>query len=641
MVAAITAGALVCGSATPAEAQSTGSTSVTVAIVPRATTVGELAAVPGMSPGLMSAGIGEVPSEQTFLDVSQGNRINDALYDRDLTGLYPFAREVPGWAALVRRASDAPANLVPGLLAGRLETGGIAAVAQQPMTASALMATNQRGLVTPFRPGACLDRCLAVVDASVAGLGELARRLRGDDLLIAIASSPPDSNRALPIGIAGRGFDGNLTSDSSRTDGYVLSTDLATTILRRFGLAVPDEMDGEPIRSDGPVDSTAVSELADRMAAIPERRAPVLIACLGTWFLLAVAVNRIVFGLRRVAMAWLALCFAYMPLMLLVGAWIEPGAVAEGLLVGLGSAVLAALTVRFVPGWRGLAIACAITLVAYAIDVIAGSGLTRLSLLGPNPIFGVRFYGIGNELEALFAVMLPVGVAAGLSAYTGWGRGVSRGGAIAAFVVAGAVGAVVFGAGAFGADVGAAIVLPIGAVVAAWALPVEGSPTFGGIGTKSRQSLLAAATIAAAPLVVLALLAFIDLVSGANAHLTSSVLDAGGASDLADVAQRRLELSVHDFAQAAANPLFWIVVVGIGVGVNQWRRIDAWLTPAPIARAGLIGACAAVAVGVLVNDSGATFLVLGSLALGAFLAYAWSQAGEIGSSPRNPRVDPG
>jgi len=34
---------------------------------------------------------------------------------------------------------------------------------------------------------------------------------------------------------------------------------------------------------------------------------------------------------------------------------------------------------------------------AYAIDVVAGSGLTKLSLLGPNPIFGVRFYGIGNE----------------------------------------------------------------------------------------------------------------------------------------------------------------------------------------------------------------------------------------------------
>jgi hypothetical protein len=50
------------------------------------------------------------------------------------------------------------------------------------------------------------------------------------------------------------------------------------------------------------------------------------------------------------------------------------------------------------------------------------------------------------------------------------------------------------------------------------------------------------------------------------------------------------------------------------------------LRPFPAARAGLIGGCAAVVVGVFVNDSGATFLVLGGLALGAFLAYARSQA---------------
>jgi hypothetical protein len=105
------------------------------------------------------------------------------------------------------------------------------------------------------------------------------------------------------------------------------------------------------------------------------------------------------------------------------------------------------------------------------------------------------------------------------------------------------------------------------------------------------------------------------------------VLDAGGTGDLADIAERRLRLSAHDFAQAAGNPLFWVVLAGIAVAIFRWRRIGAWLQPFPAARAGLIGACAAVAVGVLVNDSGATFLVLGSLALAATLAFAWAQAG--------------
>jgi len=625
-------------------ARAAGATTVTVAIVPQATTVAELAQVPALSPAVMSAGIGDVPPEQTFLDISQGNRVDDALYDRELVGVFPFAREVPDWASIVQRAESAPAGIVPGLLADALQAGDISAYARQPMTASAVIAANRRGVVSPLRAGACATRCVAIVDASVAELAPLVRRLRGDDLLIALAAPPPDSGRAVPIGIAGRGFDGQLTSDSTRTDGYVLSTDIAPTILVRFGLGTPDAMDGEPIRSEGSVDADAVTELADRMAAIPDRREPVLIACLGAWILIALAVNRIAVGLRRVALAWLALCFAYMPLVLLAGAWLEPGAVAEGLLVGVGAAALAGVAVRFAWGWRGLALACAVTLLAYAIDVVAGSGLTRLSLLGPNPGFGVRFYGIGNELEALFAAMVPVGVAAGLSAYSGWGRRVTPSGAAAAFLVAGAVGAVIFGAGRLGADVGAAIVLPVGAVAAAVAVKNDFEHSAPDRGANLSRSSLRRVSIAviATPFIALFSIALIDLVSGGNSHLTRSVIDAGGDTNLSDVVERRLRLSAHDFAQASGNPLFWIVVVGIGVALAQWRRIASWLRPAPIARAGLIGASAAVAVGVLVNDSGATFLVLGGLALGAFLAYAWSQraksgsqAGEISSSPRN------
>jgi hypothetical protein len=312
-------------------------------------------------------------------------------------------------------------------------------------------------------------------------------------------------------------------------------------------------------------------------------------------------------------------------LMLLAGAAIEPGALAEGLLVGFGAALLAAITMFVVRGWWALAIACAITVVAYAIDVIAGSELTKLSLLGPNPIFGARFYGIGNELEALIAVMVPVGVGAALTARGRPGKAANEGGAIASFIGAGVLAAVVFAIGRFGADVGAAIVLPVGAAVAA-GLVREGSVRLSGRQTTTNPHGRTAAAVIAAPVVVLSLVAFIDLVSGGNAHLTRSVLDAGGAGDLADIAQRRLELSADDFAQAAGNPLFWIVIAGVFACVSRWRRIDAWLRPAPYARAGFLGACAAVAVGMFVNDSGATFLVLGSLALGATLAFAWAQA---------------
>ncbi|MGC1815588.1 MAG: hypothetical protein WA696_15735 [Solirubrobacterales bacterium] len=606
MATALAAGVFACLWATPALGRS-----VTLVALPQGTTVGELTRA-GLSPGVMSAGIGPVPGEQTYLDIAQGNRVDEALYDRSLPPVRSIGARVPNWEQIVQRADGAPAEIVPGLLASSLVARGIRSAAVPTAGPAALLAARRDGVV-----GAD-GGTVTVISAGVGVTGKLVTGLAGDGLIIAFASPPPRSDRALPIGIAGRGFGGDLTSDSTRSDGYVLSTDIAPTILRWLGVPVPSQMDGQPIRSEGEVDPGAVEDLAERMAAIPTRRAPVVIASLLAWIVVTALVALIARSARRAAQAWLALAFAFMPLMLLAGAAIEPSALVEGLLVGFGAGALAVLTLLLVRGWWALAVACAITVVAYAIDVIAGSPLTKLSLLGPNPVFGVRFFGIGNELEALIAVMVPVGVAAGLSA-AGERSPVTRPVAIAGYLVAAGLAALVFAAGRFGADVGAAIVLPVGAAVAVATLP-----TSGGIGTRRRRAL-ALALVIAAPLSVLALLAFIDLVSGGNSHLTRSVLDAGGAGDLADVAQRRLELSAHDFAQAAGNPLFWIVIVGIAVAATRLRRIDAWLRPVPAVRSGLIGACAAVAAGVLVNDSGATFLTLGALALGAALAFAWAQ----------------
>ena len=77
-------------------------------------------------------------------------------------------------------------------------------------------------------------------------------------------------------------------------------------------------------------------------------------------------------------------------------------------------------------------------------------------------------------------------------------------------------------------------------------LPVGGAVAAAAIAARRRRTAL---LVIAAPLAVLALIALADLVSGANAHLTRSVLDAGGLGDLADVAQRRLQLSAHSFTR--------------------------------------------------------------------------------------------
>jgi hypothetical protein len=439
------------------------------------------------------------------------------------------------------------------------------------------------------------------------------RGLRGDDLLIALEKPPPADNEALVVGIAGRDFDGDLTSDSTRLDGYVLSTDVAPTILDRLGVAVPSEMSGQPIRSEGGVDPGAVESLGARMAEIPQRRGPVVGFALLVWFVvlaLVAAVTR--GGLARPGIRVAGIAVVYLPLVLLLGAALEPSQGVEQLLTIFGAPLLAGATLAALGGYRALAVASGLTVVAYAVDVIAGSPLTSLSLLGPNPGLGVRFYGIGNELEALLAVLVVAGTGAALTGFAPPGLAPRRSATV--FLATGLASAFVFAAGRFGADVGAAIVLPLGGAVAAAAIA----------GRRRRALLLAVA----APPAAVALLALIDLLSGANAHLTRSVLDAGGLDQLSEVAQRRLQLSAHSFARPIVF-VFLPLLAAVAVLAFVWRdRIAAWLGGRPAMRAGLIGALSATLLGTLANDSGALLLEIGTAYLLVFTGFAWAEAGD-------------
>ncbi len=434
-------------------------------------------------------------------------------------------------------------------------------------------------------------------------------------MAIAIERAPPEPNHALAIGIAGRGFGGDLYSSSARTDGYVLSTDIGPTILRRFGIPVPSAMSGQAIRSEGVADPAAIESLGARMAVIPERRGPVIGVSLLVWLVglgLAVALSRGRLG--RIGVRLVGLAVVYLPLVLLLVAAFEPSQGLEQLLVMVGAPLLAAVTLRAIRGgYRALAVASALVVLAYAIDAIAGSPLTSLSLLGPNPGLGVRFYGIGNELEALLGVLVVAGTGAGLA---GFAPRLAVRRCAAAFLALGLFFALVFAAGRFGADVGAAIVLPVGAAVAAAAIAAK----------RRRLALL----VIAAPLGVLALIALADLVSGANAHLTRSVLDAGGLGDLADVAQRRLQLSAHSFGRPIVF-LFLPLIAAVGVvAIVRRDRLSRWLSGRPAMRAGLLGALAATLIGALANDSGALLLEVGAAYLLVFVGFAWADSAASG-----------
>jgi hypothetical protein len=146
---------------------------------------------------------------------------------------------------------------------------------------------------------------------------------------------------------------------------------------------------------------------------------------------------------------------------------------------------------------------------------------------------------------------------------------------------------------------------------------------------------MAVLAVVAAPFAVLALLALIDLLSGANAHLTRSVLDAGGLGDLADVAQRRLQLSAHSFSRPVLLAFLPLVAALAILAWVRRKRLQAWLEGTPELRAGLIGALAATAIGTLANDSGALLLEIGTAYLLVFTGFAWSERAQNAGSARS------
>jgi hypothetical protein len=583
---------------------SDGSPVVVLDFLPSSTTVRELADA-GFSPGLMSAGLGTVTPEQTYLDIGAGNRVFNSLYDHALPPPPQGAGGCRNWfAQAVARAHSAPDEIEPGLLRQTLGDGGFS-IRADGVASCPLLGMESGSGVDGGRPG-----LLQVRETRLGQAAQSARFLGRRGIVIAIAAPTGKTDEPVPIGIAGKGFGGDLTSDTTRTDGYVASTDVAPTILEFFGLGVPDQMIGQAIRAEGSVDPAAIEAFGARLPVVSSRRGPVIGWSLLAWVLALALVALVARPLAPVAVRLTGLSVVYLPVLLLAGSALEAARYPEMLLVMCGAPALAALTLAALRDYRALAVASAVTVGAYALDAILGSPLSALSLLGPNPLLGVRFYGIGNELESLLSVLVVGGIGAGLA---GFAPRLSPGRCAVVFLLVGLVFAGIFASGRFGADVGAAIDFPIGVAVAA--LVVTGG--------RRRWILL----VILVPLVVVALLALADLLTGANSHFTRSVLDAGGLHSLGDTAQRRLEQTARSFVRPVLLVALPVVAIGVLIAVLRRATLASWVREVPAMRAALIGAVAATIVATLANDSGALLLEIGAAYLLVFLGWAWAEGG--------------
>jgi hypothetical protein len=187
--------------------------------------------------------------------------------------------------------------------------------------------------------------------------------------------------------------------------------------------------------------------------------------------------------------------------------------------------------------------------------------------------------------------------------------------------------------------VGAAIVLPAAMAVAA------------AIALGSRRGTL---LVLLAPLAGLAALALVDVVAGGGAHLTRSVLEAGGLEEAGDVLERRLRLAGKSFERGDNVPYLGIAAVLLGLFLWRRRIVLGWFRERA-ALAGFAGAGAAAVVGTVSNDSGAILLILIGAYLGVAAGFAWalraseesavsgeeSALGGPVTRPTNEALDPG
>ena len=194
------------------------------------------------------------------------------------------------------------------------------------------------------------------------------------------------------------------------------------------------------------------------------RRLPALWTLLGTWVALLLAAMLVA---DRRGVRWALrvgpLAVLWLPSVLLLTAALRPVADGRAAARHRRSRSRWARSPTASCGWpRGPLVPAFAGLAAYTLDLAFGSPLIIRSLLGPNPLFGARFYGIGNELEATLAALLLIA-----RRHAARPAADARARAVGAFAGGGVALALVVGAGRLGADVGGVITIGAGAAVAA------------------------------------------------------------------------------------------------------------------------------------------------------------------------------
>jgi hypothetical protein len=597
----------------------------------------QLARVNGLSVGIMSATQGSYRTAQLLLDITQGSRVAASAYPDPPPTLsvkpVGSGATVDGFAAARARAARAPAVLQPGLLAEHVPGGGAYAGVSGVDDIDGAVAAQRAGRIAAVSFGsaptllarlAALQRSSRLVVADLPAGGEGVADLRalslarGPGELLVVVQRVPDERGGELLWTALGGLAGGggrvLSSRTTNQRGLVSAIDLSPTILAHLGEAVPSAMRGTLITTDGPLRQANLPALMGRLEVLGGRRLRALACLLGAWALLLLASAPRPRARARVMRVG-ALGFLWTPVAVLIPAATEPSAPVEYLSIVLACLALGTLTDRLLPWPRAPLAPALVAITVLVVDALAGTQLLMRSLLGPDPILGARFYGIGNELKSALAVLVLAALAAALYP----ARRTARGAAV--MLGGGVVLAVVEGSARIGAGVGG-VILVTGAFALAAVMMLPGTVT--------RRRLL---IVTISPLAGLLALAAIDLATAhGGGHYTGSILHARSAGDLRDVIVRRYtaawdELENHAMPAATVFALLYAVL-----GLRRRGELLAPIGQDPAWTAALAGGLTAGVLGALAEDSGPLLLVVAVFTLGCVVSYLW------GRPPQHPRT---
>lgn len=588
------------------------------------------AEIPSLSVGLTSATQGSYRREQALLDISQGTRVSRSTYSPGevppvgLIKMVNGSGAIKGWEAILERADSAPQTIEPGLLASSIPGGAAYVGDATRLQETVIPAANRLGQISRLALANTRDTArrahaqarqfrLVVVTTSPGrnGMRELRQILhrRQPGQLVIATQTPPLAPilPLLPIAAAGLGDGeaGGLTSDTTNLPNLVAGIDIAPTILDHLGLPIPDEMKGRVIRVEGERQPAELTPFRDRLDELGPRRTPSLYFLGAGWLLLYLAASTVLgIGRARLPVRRIGgLAVLWLPTVILIPAAIgNPSPELEYLIIAAGALLLGFLSDRLLPWPRATLIPAAVGLTAITIDLALGSHLITRSVFGPNPGYGSRFYGIGNELKPALMVLLLAGLAAVFT-----DRPKSNRNALIV-VGSGLLLGVVLGSGRLGAGVGAAIIVASATAVTAM-LMLPGRIT-------GRR----VAVLVASPVIGLVLLAVLDLLTaGGKGHYSHSVLSLDSAGGFFEIVSRRSTLAWQQLWKGYMPIVTLACLLAAAFAIRNRDLLKPFA--GPIWPAALIGGLAGGLIGSVTEDSGPMLIVVATITLAGVCAY--------------------